>query len=317
MCNFPSHGKVAVIGGANMDITGMPLQSLVPADSNPGKVELSAGGVARNICENLTRLGVDTMMFTAVGNDINGKSILTELEKLGADTSHVLVSEKMSTSVYLSINAEDGDMFCAVSDMEIVKLITPEYLSKYQSEISQCQAVIIDANLSEETIKFIGDQFSHIAIFADPVSTAKAGRLSSILNRIHTLKPNRKEATLLSGVVVENVESSLRAAEIICGKGVQNTAISLGDEGLLISGELGKGTLKPKKLKIESANGAGDALMAGLILSYLKNLNLEQTLKVGCSAAAIALKDSKTVSINMTYNNLFEEVLDYENIKLY
>ena len=58
---------VVVIGGANMDICGTSHDNLLLGDSNPGKVRTSAGGVGRNIAENLARLGSDTRLMTAVG----------------------------------------------------------------------------------------------------------------------------------------------------------------------------------------------------------------------------------------------------------
>ncbi|MDO7203532.1 PfkB family carbohydrate kinase [Paraclostridium bifermentans] len=47
-------------------------------DSNPGKIDISLGGVARNICENISKLGVNTKLISAIGNDIYGSRILTE-----------------------------------------------------------------------------------------------------------------------------------------------------------------------------------------------------------------------------------------------
>lgn len=44
-------------------------------------------------------------------------------------------------------------------------------------------------------------------IFADPVSTAKAVKLQPVLGRLHTLKPNRIEAELLSGVAITDEAS--------------------------------------------------------------------------------------------------------------
>ncbi|MFR6694576.1 MAG: hypothetical protein ACLUS6_11605 [Dysosmobacter sp.] len=48
-------------------------------------------------------------------------------------------------------------------------------------------------------------------LFADPVSTAKAVKLKPVLGKLHTLKPNRIEAELLSGVKITD-DASLRAA---------------------------------------------------------------------------------------------------------
>jgi pseudouridine kinase len=45
-----------LIGGANIDILGKSFESLRPSDSNPGKVSISFGGVARNIAQTLTNI---------------------------------------------------------------------------------------------------------------------------------------------------------------------------------------------------------------------------------------------------------------------
>ena len=56
---------VAVVGAVNVDIGGTPDSALVPADSNPGRVTVTLGGVGRNIAENLCRLGKRVLMVTA------------------------------------------------------------------------------------------------------------------------------------------------------------------------------------------------------------------------------------------------------------
>ena len=48
-----------VVGGVNLDIGGRSFGKLVPADSNPGQVRTSLGGVGRNIAHNMALLGMD------------------------------------------------------------------------------------------------------------------------------------------------------------------------------------------------------------------------------------------------------------------
>src|SRR3954453_1197911 len=45
--------SVVVVGGANMDVKARSARSAVPATSNPGAASMAAGGVGRNIAENL------------------------------------------------------------------------------------------------------------------------------------------------------------------------------------------------------------------------------------------------------------------------
>ncbi|MEA4820923.1 MAG: PfkB family carbohydrate kinase, partial [Erysipelotrichales bacterium] len=57
--------SIYVIGGANIDIQGTPFEKLKYKDSNPGIISYSFGGVARNVAENLARLG-DNVNFISV-----------------------------------------------------------------------------------------------------------------------------------------------------------------------------------------------------------------------------------------------------------
>ena len=71
-------GRIAVVGGANMDIGGFPSAALIPGDSNPGQVRMSVGGVGRNIAENAARMGLEVELITALGADGNGRMILED-----------------------------------------------------------------------------------------------------------------------------------------------------------------------------------------------------------------------------------------------
>ncbi|MCZ5545176.1 PfkB family carbohydrate kinase, partial [Escherichia coli] len=44
---------IVTIGSANMDVAGYSHASLNYADSNPGKIKFTPGGVGRNIAHNL------------------------------------------------------------------------------------------------------------------------------------------------------------------------------------------------------------------------------------------------------------------------
>ena len=81
---------VVVIGAANIDIGGTPTNPLIPADSNPGRISINYGGVARNIAHNLCLLGVNVKFITAIGGDVLGADLIKHCEDVGMDTSFVL-----------------------------------------------------------------------------------------------------------------------------------------------------------------------------------------------------------------------------------
>ena len=196
-----------VVGGVNLDIGGRPFASLVAADSNPGRVRMSLGGVGRNIAHNMALLGLDTRLLTAFGDDLNAQKLAASCGELGIDISQSPVIPGGRTSTYLFINDERGDMALAVSDMEIYRHLTPQALAQRHKLLDASQVVVIDTNIPEESIAWLAENCA-APLFADPVSTAKAVKLKPVLGKLHTLKPNRLEAELLSGVPITG-EASL------------------------------------------------------------------------------------------------------------
>lgn len=84
---------VLVIGAANFDIKGRMFHPPVLMSSNASAMRTSFGGVARNIAENLARLGMPVTLITAVGDDYAGEDILESAAEVGIDTSRALIVE--------------------------------------------------------------------------------------------------------------------------------------------------------------------------------------------------------------------------------
>ena len=189
---------VVVVGGVNLDIGGRPHGELVAADSNPGQVRMSLGGVGRNIAHNMALMGLDVRMLTAFGDDMNAQRIAASCGELGIDISQCLTVPGGATSTYLFITDGHGDMALAVSDMEIYEHVTPAFLAGRARLLQNAQLLVVDTNIPAQSIAWLAENI-RLPIFADPVSTAKAEKLRPVLGKLHTLKPNRLEAELLSG----------------------------------------------------------------------------------------------------------------------
>lgn len=102
-------------------------------------------------------------------------------------------------------------MALAVSDMDICRKITPQFLASRLSVLNHAQLIVADANLPAESLRFLAENCTP-PLFVDPVSTGKAEKLRPVLGRIHTLKPNRMEAELLSGVEIRDEAGLAEAA---------------------------------------------------------------------------------------------------------
>ena len=288
-----------VVGGVNVDIGGRSFAPLVAADSNPGTVKISLGGVGRNIAHNMSLLGTDVRMLTAFGDDVHGQRVAASCSELGIDVSHACRVAGGTTSTYLYLTDEKGEMALAVSDMEICNKITPAYLAANLSLLQNAQLIIVDANIPQESLVYLAENCT-APLFCDPVSTTKAEKLRPILNRIHTLKPNRLEAELLSGVKIQTKEDVEKAADKLLELGVHRLFISLGSEGAYAA--MGGERLWLRNLPGHMVNttGCGDAFMAALGWAYLEGMDLRETALAGLAAGAIAMESEETISPAMS-----------------
>jgi len=289
---------ITVIGGANVDIHGKSNRSLRPRDSNPGSVHTSAGGVARNVAENLARLGVDCRLISAVGNDHHGQMLLRLSREAGIDVQNVHVIASAATSTYLSVLDDKGDMQVAIADMSIIDRLSADSLKPQQEMLRQSALIVLDSNLPDDTLAWLTHSFAATPIFADTVSTTKALRLKPYLPSIHTLKTGTIEVEALTGLEARTQTQLLKVADRLHGNGVERVFITRGDQGVFYSSNDGQGMQKMKRNKreVHNAGGAGDAFLAGLAYAWLENYSLEESVRFALAAADITLSHPATSS---------------------
>ena len=288
-----------VVGGVNVDIGGRSDQKLVAADSNPGKVSISLGGVGRNIAHNMSLMGVDVKMLTAVGEDVHGNRVVESCAQLGIDISHALRPSDCATSTYLYIADDQGEMAIAISDMVICDRITPGYLAANSLVLQNARVVVADTNIPAESLVWLAE-ICTAPLFCDPVSTIKAEKLKPILHRIHTLKPNRLEAELLSGVPIREKRDAELAAKALIEKGVQRVFISMGTDGVYAATADEQLWLQNLPGDMVNTTGCGDSFMAALVWAYLQEMDLRDSALAGLAAGAITMESTETINPAMS-----------------
>ena len=200
--------KIIVIGSINVDYIGTTKYELMLGESHPGSVSIQAGGVARNIVENLARVKADVTFVTAVGNDFYGQKYKSDLEELGVKIIMPKKTEQYNSSIYLAINDKEGQMVYSVVNTDIVSLINKEYISTIIDTINTFDYVLIDTNLDSDTIDYLFERVNK-PIICDAVSTIKADKLRNHLDKIYILKVNENEYSHLESYLNENIPTNL------------------------------------------------------------------------------------------------------------
>ena len=291
---------VSVIGGLNIDLQGSSVNPLVFNDSNPGEIVMSAGGVGRNIAENISKLNIHSKILSYVGNDALGDFVVNKSSLSGVDTSFIKKHSHLPTSQYLSVLDDNNDMLVSISDMRIIEEMTIQDIDKWNLTIEQSSAIVVDTNIPIPVIEYLTDKYSNIPLFLDPVSFAKTSKILKLIGRFHTVKPNRLETELISGVKITDNESMLKASKIIFDMGCKQIFITLGEDGVFYYDGENFGQYLHKGVNMISANGAGDAFTAGVVYGFLKLNGIKETAEFASAAAVIALRSANTISDDLS-----------------
>jgi pseudouridine kinase len=292
---------ILVIGSAGIDLKGFPDRPLVPQASTPGRVLQTLGGVGRNMAENLARLGLPTRLVTALGDDEAGRLIRQQAESLGLDMSLSRICPGQRTGAYLSIQDHTGDLVLAISDHGISSQLDPDFLAGLAGPIAEATWILLDLNLSDESIHTILDlaEAAGRPVALDPTSPARAHRLRPFLHRLALITPNAYEAGYILDLASPpaNSEQALVAAQNLLIAGPRQAVITLGATGLVYAEKGGPaGFLAAPPCPVIDSTGAGDALTAGLLYGLYQGQTLARAAAMGIKAAQITLASPQTVA---------------------
>lgn len=124
----------------------------------------------------------------------------------------------------------------------------------------------------------------------------KAGRLRPILARLTAMKPNRPEASLLTGVDIRNNDDLPRAAKAFFDLGLENVFISLGAEGVYFDDGRERGILPCFPSPVINTTGCGDAFLAAAACAWQEGCSLREMALHGLAASAICARSDSAVS---------------------
>jgi len=301
--------SIVCIGTTNFDKKAQARQKLILGTSNPVTYTESCGGVARNVAENLARLGLHATLVSCVGTDKEGMWVLEETRLNKVDVSQVSILPDQRTGTYTAVLDTNGEMCLCLNDLTICEQITPKMIEERWSRISTAQIVFMDANVPAETLAYVINRCheENIQLYVDPVSLPDSRKLPDNLAGIDTIFPNRGEAALLAGLdSLNGTEAYREAAKRIKALGVRNVMITLGDQGIFYSAESGMELLMPSQASdIVDVTGAGDAFAAGYLFGIVKGEEVETACRLGLSASALTMQTDHSVSPRLQANVIY------------
>ena len=298
---------VICIGGANVDQKFYIKDKAQLGTSNPVNVSQTVGGVARNIAENLGRLGMDVSLISASGADKDW-SVIEEASDHYMKLDLVTQFPGSATGSYTAVIDTEGEMVIALANMEIYDAITPEFLQQYESLLSRAKSIVVDLNCPKESVHYLCETARKygVPITLIPVSGPKMARLPEELDGVTWLITNRDESEAYLQREILNDEDWHEAVEEWLERGVENVVITNGKEGSMI-GNKTEGIFRIPSFEakeVADVTGAGDAFSSAVIYAWLEGKSLVDIAKAGSANAVKTLESPYTVRQDLSAQKL-------------
>ncbi|HJV17475.1 MAG TPA: carbohydrate kinase [Bacillales bacterium] len=303
--------QVVCIGGVNMDRKFHIKDKTVLGTSNPSYATQNAGGVARNIAENLGRLGMEVSLISTCGMDQDW-AMIEESSSLYMNLDTVTKLPEKTTGSYTAILDHDGDLIIALADMEVYEAITPDLLRKFDRILSQGKCLVVDLNCPKESVQFLCHfaKSLSIPIVLIPVSSPKMNHMPDDLDGVTWLITNRDESETYFNTEIKDREIWKGTLEKWLSLGISNVVITNGKEGTMI-GNKEEGIFYVPSIEtkeIVDVTGAGDAFSSAVIYSWLEGKPLMDIAKSASIHASKTLQSPYTVRQDLSAEQLQKDL---------
>ncbi len=306
---FPAH-PVICIGAIHSDTIAHASRVIRRETSTPASLAGKPGGVATNVARALVRLGIDTTLGGALGDDGTGSALTRDLTREGLHLCCVSRPGHV-TGQYLALHDPDGSLAAACVDDRVLAEAPADVFDGIWSDLEAAatekttgEAIwFIDANLPDGLLGQVTARIAARApgnlLVANAVSEAKAIRLKAHLGRIDCLMLNRGEAAALTGLDESAPSGDLAAALTQTGLGGFVLTSGAADTLVWQSGTLER--FRPGETGVVDVTGAGDALTAGTLAALARGHSLAQAVPFGMAAAALTLRSTGALADGLSW----------------
>ena len=299
--------EVVCIGGANVDRKFYMKDAAQLGTSNPAAMSVVIGGVARNIADNLGRLGHSVRLLTVAGNDSDWDLIEQESAAYMDVTSVGLLQGK-TTGSYSAVLNPDGELVIALANMDVYDSLSVDYIERHDRLIANATLTVMDLNCPQETVEYVKSraQLFGTGLAIVPVSSPKMDRMPKNLEGVTWFICNRDEAETYTGLSIVDEDAWKNAVQRLFEAGAENVVITAGAKGVM-AGKRGEEVQHYPAIvgvSVEDVTGAGDAFVSGVLHGHLEGMDTGEAIHRGLVNAAKTLESSFTVRPELSKSQL-------------
>ena len=281
--------KVAVIGSLNMDLVTRAPRLPRGGETLIGQSFATVpGGKGANQAVAAARLGAQVSMVGCVGNDAYGRELRDALVAEQIDCQAVSTVEGSSGVALIVVDDNSQNAIVIVAGAN--GALTPAVIGCFDAVLQAADVIICQLEIPDASVGHALKRARELGktVILNPAPASRPLPADWYAN-IDYLIPNESEATALSGVPVDSLDSAKVAAARLIALGAGKVIITLGAQGsLFASGSRLEHFPAPVVEAIDST-AAGDTFVGGSAAALANVQDEAAAIRFGQVAAALSV----------------------------
>ena len=268
------------------------------------------GGKATDASWILGQLGVPNraLGFAAGPNGLRMENMLKER---AVETDFVWVDGETRLNSIIVLPGE-GQSTITSSSLNVSPEHLSEFSARYQKALEGASCVVMGGSLPNGIPQeFYADAITQAHQYNVPVIFDSSGPplVAGVKSRPDIIKPNQAELGELLGYVPNSRQEVRQAAQRLHDEFGSNVIVTLGPEGAVAAFGDDSYFVHPMDIPVVSAAGAGDGVLAGMALAYLRDESLQYGLRNGFALAGAVLQTLGTADFRVEdYEELLPQI---------
>jgi ribokinase len=287
--------RIVVFGSFVVDLMARSPHLPVPGETVKGSVfRYGPGGKGFNQGVAAHKAGADVIVSTKLGRDFFAQVALDVMDELSMNKSNIFYSDAVDTgSALILVDETTGQNeivvvpgACATISEDDIETLKPAILnSKYL--LAQLE---INMDALEKVVNIAYEHQVKVVLNTAPIQPVS----DELLSKVDYITPNEVEAESLTGVKIVGLHEAQKAAACFFEKGVKNTIITLGENGVFVSDGTESRIISPPRVEAVDTTGAGDAFNGGFVAALAEGRDIFTAAKFANSVAALSVQKMGT-----------------------